>query len=223
MKKIPGLLYLWLFALQLLLVACGHRPEVFSVNNFTMIHDSERLMAGVRELAVPDIKGEWMGLEHRIQVDVTNGINGLNLYAVKLIDTARGKDSGAAIYDIHFMTTSGKPYIELIHWQHDPHGINISTSTFLKMNKITADTIIVQMPISYYTEGWLEAKGYDFFVLADEKYEKGHSVYLTEEPERLAVLLKELYDVERAFKIPDTIIRSKVQPFIRRVVQWPAN
>lgn len=215
--------YALLYLLLLLLTACGRRPEVFSVNNFSMISDSERLMVNVKELDIPDIKGEWMGLEHRIEVDTTNSINGLHLYSVQLIDTARNKDSGAVGYDIHFMSVAGKPYIELINWQHDPHGMHISTSTYLKIKKITADTIIVQMPISYFTEGWLQAKGYNFFVLADEKYEKGHAVYLTEEPERLAILLKELYHVKRAFNSPDTIIRSKVQPVKRRSVEWPPN
>lgn len=218
MRKAPVLL----FVLLLLLMACGRRPEVFSVNNFAMLQDSERLIVNVTAMAVPAINGEWMGLEHRILVDTTNSINGLNLYSVTLIDTAHSKDSGAAFYAIHFMRTAGKPYIELIHWQHnDPHGMDISTSTYLKINKLTADTIIVQMPNSYFTEGWLQARGYNFFALADEKYDKGHAVYLTEEPERLAVLLKELYDVERAFQPPDTIIRRKLQPVIKHVVQWP--
>lgn len=188
-----------------------------------MISDSERLIAGVKQLEIPAIKGEWMGLEHRIQVDITNGVNGLMLYSVILIDTARNKDSGSVGYDIHFMSVAGKPYIELIHWQQDPHGMNFSTSTYLKIKKITADTIIVQMPDSYFTEGWLQANGYNFFVLADEKYEKDHAVYLTEEPERLAILLKELYNIKRAFQSPDTIIRSKLQPVIRHQVQWPPN
>lgn len=224
MRKDTVPLYMLVFAQLLLVTACGKRPEVFSVNNFSMIQDSERLIVGVKEMKIPEIKGEWTGLEHRIQVDITNGINGLNLYAVKLIDTARGKDSGAAIYDIHFMTTAGKPYIEMIRFQDsEPHNMGISTSTYLKIKKITADTIIVQLPSSYFTEGWLQARGYNFFVLADEKYEKGHAVYLTEEPERLAILLKELYHVKRAFQSPDTIIRSKVQPVIRHLVQWPPN
>jgi len=223
MKKSPGLLYVLLLAQLLLLMSCGSRPEVYSLNNFAMIQDSERLIVGVREMDIPAITGEWMGMEHKIQIAVTNSINGLQLYSVTLTDTARGKDSGSAYYDIHFMSTSGKPYIELVYWQHgDPHGMGISNSTFLKINRLTADTIIVQLPNSYFTEGWLQAKGYNFFVPADEKYDKGHNVYLTEEPERLAILLKELYDVERAFQPPDTIIRSKVQPVIKHSVRWPA-
>jgi hypothetical protein len=197
--------------LLLLLVACNKIPKVFSVNNFTMVQDSARAVMGVTALPLPDITGHWTGLEHNIDINLTNGINGVTLYAAGLIDTMHSRDSGSTWFDVHFMATGGKPWVEVIDWggMGDEHDYTLTTSIYLKINKLTADTIIVQMLNNEYTEGWLQKKGYRYFVTAQEKHHTDHTLYLTEDLPRLTLLLKELYRVPKAFMEADTIVRRK--------------
>ena len=173
-----------------------------------MLLDSSRTRIGVLPLPVPNIKGEWTGMEHKIRVELTNGMNELELYSVGLIDTVGSKDSGTSYFDIHFMSVSGKPYIEVIDWNiSEQHGFHLTTSTYLKIHKLSTDTIIVQMLNSGFTEGWLRTKGYHYFKTADEKIRTDPTLYLTEDLGRLARMLKELYNVPAAFQIPDTLVR----------------
>ncbi len=202
-----------LLLLCLVLTGCDKAPEVFSVNNFSMLHDSSRARIGVTAILLPNISGYWTGMEHNIDINITNGMNGLDLYSVTLIDTAASRDSGSTSFDINFMATGGKPYAEVYSWNSwKAHEFNTLTiTTYLKINKLTADTIIVQMMDSHFTKSWLKVKGYRFFTPADEKAGEDHTVYLTENLPRLATLLKELYRFPKAFQMADTIVRRVVK------------
>ena len=195
--------------LCLVLAACEKAPEVFSVNNFSMVQDSVRTRMGVTALTLPDITGHWTGLEHNIDVNITNGMNGINFYSVRLIDTAHSRDSSSTWFDVDFMAAAGKPYAEVISWgcDRDPHEFSLVLSTYLKINKLTSDTIIVQMLNSAYTEKWLKARRYNYFVTEEEKKQKEHFIYLTEDLPQLTAILKELYRVPQVFQSPDTIVR----------------
>jgi hypothetical protein len=196
----------------LLLAACDRTPEVFSVNNFSMVNkDSIRARMGVTALPIPEITGHWTGLQHDIDINITNGYNRLTFYSVALIDTIRSKDSGTAFFDIDFMAVNGLPYIEVLSYggQWDIHDFRLVLSTYIKINKLTIDTIIMQMLNSKFTEGWLKAKGYKYFVTTEDKGHKDHPIYLTENLPRLATLLKQLYRVPQAFQVADTIVRKK--------------
>jgi uncharacterized protein YfaT (DUF1175 family) len=63
---------------------------------------------------------------------------------------------------------------------------------------------------SSFTEGWLKAKGYHYFITADEKSQKDPAIYLTEDLPRLGKLLKEIYRETRAFKEADTLVRVRM-------------
>lgn len=175
-----------------------------------MVQDSARTLMGIKALPVPDITGQWMGMGHTIQINITNGVNGLTLYSAGLTDTMACKDCGTSYFDIDFMTARGKPYVEVIAWggMSDQHDYTLSTSTYLKIEKLTTDTIIVQMMKSAFTERWLKSKGFKFFVTYEEKLHKDHRLYLTEDFPELTDLLKKLYSVPQAFKVPDTLVRK---------------
>ncbi|HQV59710.1 MAG TPA: hypothetical protein PLG08_03000, partial [Chitinophagaceae bacterium] len=65
----------------------------------------------------------------------------------------------------------------------------------------------VQMLNSAYTEKWLKARRYNYFVTEEEKKQKEHFIYLTEDLPQLTAILKELYRVPQVFQSPDTIVR----------------
>lgn len=200
------------FALLLLLAGCKSVPDIFSVNNFTMTDSAGRAAAGVKKMPVPDIAGSWMGMEHAIKIEGTvSTVNGLPIYSLGLIDTTHSRDSGSTWYDVDFILAGGRPYAEVISegFNRDEHDFNLVLSTYVRLNKLTRDTIITQMMNSAFTEGWMNAKGYKYFVTADQKLQKDHTVYLTEDLPRLGKLLKELYPVTRAFKEADTLVRVR--------------
>lgn len=221
--KLKHILSALLYAMPVLLISCEKIPEVISVNNFSMVQDSARQKIGVRKLKTPDIKGEWLGLAHKIRIDTTNGTNGLEFYSVELIDTGDDKSSGSKYYDVDFLSVNRKPFIEVINWENaDSHGIGLPASTYLKIVKLTADTMIVQVMKSEFTERWLKANGFKFFVLADDKTSKDHTVYLIEEPARLAKMLRLIYDQPKFFKPPDTLIHTSKEP-LKHYVSWPSQ
>lgn len=175
-----------------------------------MVQDSARTLMGVRALPVPDITGQWTGMGHTIQINITNGVNGLTLYSAALTDTMDCKDCGTSYFDIDFMTARGKPYVEVMAWggMRDQHDYTLSTSTYFKIAKLTQDTIIVQTMKSAFAEPWLKTKRYKFFVTDEEKLHKDHRLYLTEDLPGLTDILKKMYRVPQAFNVPDTLVRK---------------
>ena len=209
-----GMKKTWLFSIAVAAISfcqtsCEKSPQVFSVNNFSLIQDTGRARIGVEALAVPTITGRWRGLEHEIIIVPTNEVNGLALYSVGLIDTVGSIESSTTWLDIDFMSVYGRPFVEVIDWANKSgHNFNLVLSTYIRINKLTNDTIIVQMQNSSFTQGWLRTKGYRYFETAEEKNNEDHAVYLTEDLPRLAALLKELYQLPQAFQVPDTIVRK---------------
>jgi hypothetical protein len=221
MKKISYIVHLLSWILVFSSIGCSKSPQVLSANNFTMLSDSERAKIGVTKLPIPEVRGTWKGLEHKIEIELTNGINELTLFSANLIDTLHSRDSGNIIFDIHFMAIEGSPYMEVIDWGVlDQHNFNMALTTYLKVNKLTADTIIVQLLNSNVTEGWLKKRGYTFFVKADEKKSQDHTIYLTDDLDRLARLLKELYSEPNAFQLADTIVRTGPPLPSIRSIKW---
>lgn len=201
------------FTLLLLLAGCKSVPDVFSVNNFTMTDSAGRVAAGVKKIAVPDIAGNWTGMEHAIHIEGTvSTINGLPIYSIGMIDTTHSRDSGATWYDVAFIKAGSYSYAEVISWgiNRDEHDFNLVLSAYARLNKLTRDTIIIQQMNSSFTEGWLKAKGYRYFITADEKSKKDPAIYLTEDLPRLGKLLKEIYRETRAFKEADTLVRVRM-------------
>lgn len=205
----------WLFNIAVVIIcfwqtSCENSPQVFSVNNFSMGHDNDRERIGIKSIDVEGITGHWVGLRHEIAVNLTNGVNGLTLYSVALMDTAASKDSGTTWFDIDFMTVSGRPYIEVIdRGVKSGHSFNLVLSTYSRLNKLTRDTIIIQMQNSEFTHNWFKTRGYQYFQTAEEKTREDHAIYLTEDLPRLAAALKELYHIPQAFLVADTLVRKR--------------
>jgi hypothetical protein len=132
------------------------------------------------------------------------------MYFAELIDTAPDKGGfiDTTAYDLTFISIAGQPFLEVISpgTKISAHDFMLPISTYFKINKLTADTLILQMPESKYTEGYLKAKGYAYFVPSDYNKEDSYPLYITEKPERLGQLLKELSAIPQAFQQADTLV-----------------
>jgi hypothetical protein len=201
----PAVLLLWLFS------ACNKAPEVFSVNNFAMTDAKGLATAGIQRMTVPPIEGTWYGMEHKIRVEKSMDETDLSAFMIGFIDTVQSPDTGSTWYRVDFLKAGGQPYAEVISLarNREEHDFSLVMSTYARVNKLTADTIIIQMMNSAFTEGWLKGKGYQYFVTSDQKDKEHHPVYISEDLPRLSALLKELYKFPRAFKDADTIVKKR--------------
>jgi len=205
-KQLPFIALLWL------LTACKSIPDIFSVNNFSMTDSAGRAAAGISQMVVPDITGNWAGMEHKIRIEENNSLlNELPTYKFGLIDTKHSEDSGSTWYTLNFMKAGNNGYSEAIRdgVHRDEHDFALVLSTYVRLNKLTADTIITQVMNSAFTESWLKKRGYKYFITAEEELKKEHTIYLTESLPRLAALLKEIYRMPHAFKEADTLVRVR--------------
>lgn len=223
MKKYLSFLTCLFFFFVVIMYGCEKRPDVICLNNFTMIQKSERARIGISDMEVAAIAGQWMGMGHKIQVERSiSSINEVTLYGVMLIDTASQKDGGPGYYNIHFMKVAEAPYIEAIYLgDDDPHGFGMTTSTFLKIERLGKDTVVFRMLDAKFLESWLKKNGYRSFVPTEEKNSEVHTIYLIDDPPRLAQILRQLNRVPKAFQSPDTIIRVEgEQPEVKHFIQW---
>jgi hypothetical protein len=209
-NKFTALQRLILFSL-LLMTGCDRSPQVFSVNNFASVLEDCGSVATVAPLPVEEIEGTWIGMEHQIRLSAWS-LNNINMYKAELTDTAISKSNNkdTTAYEVLFITIAGQPFVEVISegTRNADHDFMIPLSTYFKINKLTADTIIVQMPKSDFTEAYLKANGYSYFVPYECKREEIYPVYVTEDPVRLASLLSGLSRQSKAFQAADTIVRK---------------
>lgn len=210
------------FFFLLLLVGCDRMPQVYSVNYFRSGFENNGSIPGVKRMPVQEIIGVWEGLNHQIKVsscsfsnflrDTLNTKKGACMYFAELIDKDPDKAGfmDTTAYDLTFIYIAGQPFLEVISpgTKISAHDFMLPISTYLKINKLTPDTLIVQMPESVYTEGFLKAKGYAYFVPADYNKEDSYPLYITETPERLGLLLKELSAIPQAFQKADTLVKK---------------
>jgi len=176
-----------------------------------MSDDKALVAMGVRHITVPEIKGNWYGIEHLIRVEKTIDGSDLPAYRFWIIDTVQSPDTGSFWYTVDFLNIAGQPYAELISVgiNRSEHDFSLVTSTYARINKLTEDTIIIRMMNSAFTEGWLKGKGYKYFVTSQDKNNEDHPLYITEDLPRLANLLKDLYKLPQAFKEADTLLRKR--------------
>ena len=133
-------------------------------------------------------------------------------YTVQFIDTDNNKVLvDTTEYKALFLKINGQLFLEIISegTNNTDHDLRLEISTYFKINKLNPDTVIVQMPESKFTEAYLKANRYHYFILTESKTEKIRPLYLTEDPEKIAVLLKELCKFPKAFQKPDTILRKQ--------------
>jgi len=219
-KAIPTLL-LGLF-FQLFFSACDRSPQVFSVNNFRSGFEVNGKVNMVMPMPVKGVTGIWIGMEHRLRFSpaISSGprnapkktLKDTSIFIVELIDTipeASGYRDTTA-YDLSFITIAGLPFIEIVSpgTKIAAHDFMLPVSSYVKLNKLTKDTMIIQMPEGRFAESFLQSKGFAYFVPFDNLKEDIRPVYITENPERLAQILKALYAVPDAFQQPDTLLKK---------------
>ena len=195
----------------LFITACGKKPEVFSFNNFSSVLSKNEKVKSVAPFPAKGIEGTWRGMGHDIEI-TPGSINHLDIYTAALIDTNKNAVSSidTTSYSILFITVAGHPFAEVIsEGSHiNAHDFLVPVSTWLKINKFSGDTIIVQMPASKFATAYMQANNYNYFIPAEYKNEKEFPVYITEDPDGLAGLLNNFCRFPGAFQPPDTLLRK---------------
>lgn len=195
----------------LLITACDKTPEVFSFNNFSSVLIKNERVKTVAPFSAKGIEGTWSGMGHDIQI-TPGSIDNQHVYTAAMIDT--NKTAGSIVdttsYSILFVTVAGRRFAEVIsEGSHiNAHDFMIPVCTWLKINKLSWDTIIVQMPASKFVTTYMKANNYSYFIPAEFKNEKEFPVYITEDPDRLATLLSNIWRLPAAFQPPDTLLRK---------------
>ena len=207
----------------LLFSACDKSPQVFSVNNFRTEFEENGKIGTVLPMPVEGLTGIWMGLEHKLKISpsLSSGfrnagnkpLKDTSFFIVELIDTSTEQNEfrDTTTYDLSFFSIAGQQYIEVVSpgTKIAAHDFMLPISTYLKLNKRTRDTIIIQMPDGRYTESFLKSKGVKYFIPYENVKDQSGPIYLTENPEKLAQVLKALYSIPEAFQRPDTLIRMR--------------
>jgi hypothetical protein len=207
----------------LLFIACDKSPQVFSVNNFRTGVEENGQGSIILPMPVKGLTGVWIGLEHKLKISpsISSGFRNSGskqlkdtcFFIVELIDTLQEQDGfrDTTSYDLAFFSISGQEYIEVVSpgTKIAAHDFMLPISTYLKLNKRTRDTIIIQMPDGRYTETFLKSKGIKYFIPYESVKDESGPIYLTENPEKLAQVLKALYPIPEAFQRPDTLIKMR--------------
>ena len=231
MKKL--LLILFIPVLLLIFTTCSKYPQVFSVNNFMTELSNSRKVPNVSLLEIKGLQGNWTGLStgrwidtlHRIGIN-NGSSNDINTYLVHVnykgaditntsLEDPMGHDAGytdTTHYEMIFISVNGQTYAELVSFgKHESENffkLPLCLSTYAKVNKISSDTIIVQMPNGRVVIPYIEKNNYQHFIPFVSKIDSSFiCVYLTEEPTGLAKILGELYTLPHAYQSPDTIVR----------------
>jgi hypothetical protein len=223
MKNRSVLVWLLVSFVALIFSACDKSPQVFSVNNFRTGFEENGKSSSVIPMPVKGLTGIWIGLEHKLKISpaLSSGfrntgnkpIKDTSFFIVELIDTLQEKDGfrDTTSYDLAFFSIAGQQYIEVVSpgTKIAAHDFMLPISTYLKLNKLTKDTIIIQMPDGRFTEAFLKSKGIKYFIPYESVKDESGPIYLTENPEKLAQVLKSLYLIPEAFQRADTIIRDR--------------
>ncbi len=203
--------------------ACDKSPQVFSVNNFRTGFEENGKLSPVLPIPVKGLTGIWIGLEHKLKISpsISSGfrntgnkpLKDTSFFIVELIDTLQEQDGfrDTTSYDLAFFSIAGQQYIEVVSpgTKIAAHDFMLPISTYLKLNKLTRDTIIIQMPDGIFTEAFLKSNGFTYFIPYENNKDENGPIYLTENPEKLAQVLKALYPIPEAFQRADTLIRMK--------------
>jgi hypothetical protein len=209
--------------ISLLCSTCDKSPQVFSVNNFKTGFEENGKNGSVLPMPVKGITGLWTGLEHtlKISTSISSGfrntgnepLNDTSFFIVEMIDPIQeqGGFRDTTTYDLTFFSIAGQQYIEVVSpgTKISAHDFMLPISTYLKLNKITKDTIIIQMPDGKYTETFLKLKGFKYFIPYETYKDERGPIYLFENPGNMARVLKELYLIPEAFQRADTLIRMR--------------
>lgn len=203
------------------LISCDKVPVLFSVNNFNANLDDSAVSSIVKLTRTKGIEGKWLGMEHEIKVlpdfnlapESSDSVpfKSKQTYTVQFIDTAENKTlPDTTEYKALFIKINGQLFLEVISegTNNTDHDLRLEISTYLKINKLTPDTVIIQMPETKFTEAYLKANRYHYFIPTEFKTEEIRPLYLTEDPVKLAALLNDLCKFTKAFQTPDTILRK---------------
>ncbi|HET9057277.1 MAG TPA: hypothetical protein VFN30_10585 [Chitinophagaceae bacterium] len=217
----------WIFTFILLAAtgsSCDKFPQVFSVNGFRRLLSDSDATASVKLFPVKNITGEWIGFEHLIGISSDTSVTFLipdsidlrrNVsFIVELMDTvpySKESKPDTTVYRLLFITIEGQPFIEIgnVLESNSKHSFMLPVKTYLKINKLTRDTIIVQMPQSDAMAKWLKTNRYNYFVPTRYSYEDVYPVYITEDPIKLGNLLYKTTKESSIYQTPDTIIRKR--------------
>jgi hypothetical protein len=196
----------------LLLAGCEKYPLLLSLHNYQEAGEKQRVALQVKYLPAPAITGDWQGLKHKLSIfDLSFRDTANKDYTVLLTYTFASVDHTAQ-YNIRFLNIAGKRYIEAAESETtNPYSVLPAAGCYLKLNRISEDTIIYQVMDGLYAQKWMKAKGYHYIPYTGYRAEKSKPVYLTENLQKQTALLKAIYDIPQAFRPADTITRIRLK------------
>jgi hypothetical protein len=105
----------------------------------------------------------------------------------------------------------GQIYIEIVSddKHRSWHDFVLPAKTYLKVNKLKTDTIIVQMLKSDSTALWLKTNGYNYFIPARYRNDEIYPLYISEDPVKPGEIIYKINTVPGVYQVPDTIIRKR--------------
>jgi len=201
----------WLsFAFIFLLTGCEKYPLLLSLHNYGEAGEKQLAALQVKSLPAPVITGDWYALKHKLSIFDLGFRDTVNKNYTVLLTYAFASEDHTAQYNMRFLSIGGKKYIEASESETtNPYSVLPAVTGYLKLIRLTADTIIAQVMDGIYAQKWMKAKGYHYTPYTGYRAEASKPVYLTENLPRLSVLLKTLYHIPQAFLPPDTMLRMK--------------
>jgi hypothetical protein len=194
----------------LLLTSCEKYPALLTLHNYYDAGEKQRNVLQVTTIPAPDISGDWQGLKHKISIfDLSFGRTEYKDYTVLMYYTFASVEHTAQ-YNMRFISIAGKKYIEAAETETtNPYSVLPAICSYLKLDKLSADTIIFRMINGSFAEKWLKSKGYHYTIISGYRHEDMPPVYLTENIQKQTIMLKSLYNNPQAFLPADTITRIK--------------
>jgi hypothetical protein len=204
-------------------IGCDKTPQVYTINSFWPALTDSTAIGGIKVLRINGLEGTWVGLGHQLQIQPDTLISGSNesgliyrrgrTYTVQLIDIP--ENAPASKIDttpcrILLIDMGGKPWVEVrteSKEQYD-HTFFLEVSSILKLEKISTDTLILKMPAATFVEKWLKEHNYNSFTPEVFKDSEKYPLYITEPADRLAIIFSALAPIEKAFLLPDTLVRK---------------
>ncbi|MBI2729670.1 MAG: hypothetical protein HYX40_02765 [Sphingobacteriales bacterium] len=195
----------------------------FSVNGFRRLVNDSNSIRGVSLYPVKNIEGVWSGMEHDIRISSDTTIafyaNGIVSYGGSVSFTAELMDPipdtknaklDTSVYRLLFVKIAGQLYIELLSADKTRswHDFILPAKTYLRINKMTRDTVIVQMLKSDSTAKWLKENSYHYFIPTRYSNTEPFPLYISEDPVKLAEIIKRIDKVPGVYQPSDTILRK---------------
>lgn len=191
--------------------SCSKQPKVLSLENFATYVALKQTPPGIEVIPTPLINGKWYGLDHEIRIETGPDLKD-TLYKAILSDTdAQNTIPDTSLYYLMFLRVKKHLYVEVINESAKPadHDFGVPLSTYFLVQYMGKDTVLFQRMNADFLHTYLNKKTYRYFIREIEEKEDNPTIFITEKPDQLALLLKDIATLPGALCCTDTLIRKK--------------